>query len=256
MFSIHRMGCACRHDQSFVLDRPRGYDGYLMLFVKTKAEFVIGGETHRVEPNTFIIYDRFTPQYYKACEGDYINDWLQFDSSEHLASGIGVRFDEPVFIGESVDVSMYFKLIADCYYRTDNLRTAGYLIKALLTEVFSGSVDTNDSDIAHYRELLDLRRRIYSAPQEDWTVERMAASMNVSEPYLHLLYKKAFGVTCNRDVINSRIEQAQHYLSYSEMTIEEIAFACGYRSTIHFSRQFKQVSGVTPSDWRKEETTA
>ena len=189
MFSIHRMGCGCSHDQSFVFDRPRGYDGYLMLFVKTKAEFVINGKACRVEPNTFIIYDRFTPQYYKACEGEYVNDWIQFDSSENLASGIGVRFDEPVFIGESVDVSMYYKLIADCYYRTDNLRTAGYLIKALLTEVFSGCVDTGDTDIAHYRELLDLRRRIYSVPQEDWTVERMAASMNVSEPYMHLLYK-------------------------------------------------------------------
>ena len=81
----------------------------------------------------------------------------------------------------------------------------------------------------------------------------MASQLNISEPYLHLLYKKAFGVTCNQDVINSRIEQAQRYLSYSAMTVEEVAYACGYRNAVHFSRQFKQFAGVTPSEWRKNE---
>ncbi|MBR6101445.1 MAG: helix-turn-helix transcriptional regulator [Ruminococcus sp.] len=255
MFNINRMGCGCRHDGSFVLDRPRGYDGYLMLFVKTHAEFVIGGKAYRFEPNTFIIYDRNTPQYYKACENEYINDWIQFDTSENLASATGVHFDEPVYIGESIDVSQYYKLIADCYYRTNNLKTAGYLIKALLAEIFSPGDNKTDSAIAHYRELLDLRRKIYSAPDEDWSVERMASQLNISEPYLHLLYKKAFGVTCNQDVINSRIEQAQHYLAYSGMTIEDVAFSCGYKNTVHFSRQFKQVAGVTPSQWRKSGST-
>ena len=29
------MGCGCRHDSSFVFDHPQGYDGYLVLFIKT-----------------------------------------------------------------------------------------------------------------------------------------------------------------------------------------------------------------------------
>ena len=251
MFSINRMGCSCRHDGSFVLDRPRGYDGYLMLFVKTRADFVIGGRLIRFEPNTFIIYNRNTPQYYKACEDEYVNDWIQFDCSENLAASVGVRYDEPVYIGESIDVSQYFKLIADCYFRTGNMRTAGYLIKALTAEVFAEGHNPEDCSIAHYRELLDLRRRIYSAPSKEWCIGVMASELNISEPYLHLLYKKAFGTTCNQDVINSHIEQAQHYLSYSEKTIEEVAYACGYSNTVHFSRQFKQLTGLTPSQWRK-----
>ncbi|MBR4555155.1 MAG: helix-turn-helix transcriptional regulator [Ruminococcus sp.] len=251
MFTIDRMGCGCRHDSSFVLDRPKGYEGYLMLFVKTRADFVIGGASYRFEPDTFIIYNKYTPQYYKACDAEYVNDWIQFDCSDNLEASTGVRFDVPVYIGQSIDISQYFKLLADCYYRTGNLRTAGYIIKAMLTEIFSVRQDREDMTTAHYRELLDLRRNIYSAPEEDWSVERMAAQLNVSEPYLHLLYKKAFGVTCNQDVINSRIEQAQRYLSYSGMTVEEVAFSCGYKNTVHFSRQFKQVSGVAPSQWRK-----
>ena len=253
MFDIRAMGCACRHDKSFVFDRPKGYDGYLLLFVKTKADFVIDGRTYHFEPNTFLIYDRLTPNYYKASGGDYINDWIQFDTTENLPAAVGTRFNEPVYIGESVDISQYFKLIAECYFRTKNMRSAGYLIKAMLSEVFSVDEHRPETDTAHYRELTALRRRIYSTPDRDWTIENMAAQLNISEPYLHLLYKKAFGITCNQDVINSRIEQAQRYLSYSAMTVEEVAYACGYRNAVHFSRQFKQFAGVTPSEWRKNE---
>lgn len=225
-----------------------------MLFVKTKAIFVIGGETFNVEPNTFIIYDKNSPQYYKACENEYINDWIQFECSENISDSINIVFDRPIYVGESVNVSQYFQLIADCYYRTGNMQTAGFLIKALLSELYETASSHDEASIAHYRELLDLRRKIYALPSEEWSVEKMAQEISVSEPYLHLLYKKAFGVTCTADVIKSRIEAAQHYLAYTEMTIEEVAFTCGYKNAVHFSRQFRQMVNVSPSEWRKTNT--
>ncbi len=76
----------------------------------------------------------------------------------------------------------------------------------------------------------------------------MAQELNISESYLHLLYKKAFGVTCTKDVINSRIELAERYLAYSGMTVEEVAYACGYKNVVHFSRQFKQIIGRSPRE--------
>ena len=252
MFNIFRMGCGCRHDGDFVHDRPEGFEGYLMLFVKTRAAFTINGERIITEPNTFLIYDKNTPQLYEAVDNEYINDWIQFDCTESLTSGVDIRFAEPVFIGESIDISQYFRLIGDCYFRTKNKKTSGYLIKAILSEVFSAEQSPEDSSIAHYRELLDLRGRIYASPDEDWSIKRMAQLINISEPYLYRLYKKAFGVTCAADVINSRIEQAQHYLSYSKLGVEEIAFECGYKNTVHFSRQFKQLTGMSPSEWRKK----
>ncbi len=244
------MGCGCRHDGDFVLDRPAGYDGYLVLFVKTKAEFVICGKCIETEPNTFIIFNRGTPQYYSACESEYINDWIQFSCTEQLISEISVVFDTPLHIGDAINVSQYFQLIADCYYRTNNSQAAGHLILAMLSDVFSECNGDEQAAVAHHRELLDLRRKIYAQPMDDWCVERMAAMINVSTPYLHALYKKAFGITCTADVISSRIEQAQRFLLYTSMTVEEIAFKSGYKTSVHFSRQFKSVTGMSPTQWR------
>ena len=253
MFRVRRMGCSCRHDGDFVLDSPKGFENYLCLFVKTHALFVINGVEHYTEPDTFIIYDKATPLYYKAVRDEYINDWIEFECSDNLEADTGLVFASPYPVGERVNVSQYFRLIADCYYKAQNHHAAGYLVKAMLSDVFS-NVTGESASLPHYRELLDLRRRIYAEPNEDWTVGLMSSMINVSEPYLPLIYKKAFGITCNADVINSRIEAARHYLECSQMTIEEIAFECGYKNPVHFSRQFKQVCDLSPLAYRKQNT--
>ena len=253
MFTIFRMGCGCRHDKDFIFDRPNGIDGYLMLFVRTRAQFLIKGERVITEPDTFIIFDRSAEIYYGAYESEYINDWIRFDSNEPLTGVTGAElFNKPIQTDGRVDVAQYFRLISDCYYRSDNKQTEGLLIKALINEVFSAEAEREiDGSAAHYRELLDLRGQIYAAPEEEWSISRMAKLINISEPYLYRLYKKAFGVTCAADVINSRIEQARHYLSYSDLGVEEIAFICGYKNPVHFSRQFKQITGHSPKEWRR-----
>ena len=45
-----------------------------------------------------------------------------------------------------------------------------------------------------------------------------------------------------------RIELAERYLAYSGMTVEEVAYACGYKNVVHFSRQFKQIIGRSPRE--------
>ena len=199
MFEIQRMGCSCRHDSSFLLDQPQGYDVYLMLFVKTRAVFRLDGEYRLAEPSTFILYDRNTPLYYGASGGDYINDWALFDCTEPLQAEAKVRFNELIPIGEQIDLPQYFQLIADSFFRGANTNSAGLLIRAMLTEIFSAPVSKGWTDLPHYRELLDLRRQLYAQPDLDWDAQKMAQQVNISVPYLHALYKKAFGVTCAAD---------------------------------------------------------
>lgn len=252
MFEIQRMGCSCRHDAGFVFDVPQGYDGYLVLFVKSRAYFRFGSETVFAEPGTFIIYDRGTPLHYGAAGGDYVNDWMLFDCAEALCPDIAVAFNKLVYVGEQINIPQYFQLIADCYFRGKNPQTVSHLVRAMLSEIFREMPEQTGAELPHYRELLDLRRQIYAQPGANWNMQNMAKMLNISMPYLHALYKKAFSTTCMADVIRSRMEQAQQYLNNPGMTVEEIAFACGYSSGVHFSRQFKKEIGLSPQQWRKQ----
>ena len=254
MFEIQRMGCSCRHDPGFVFDLPQGYDAYLMLFVKTRAFFRFGNVTELVEPGTFIVYDRNTPLLYGASGGDYINDWMLLTCDEPLDPETAVHFNELVYIGEQINVPQYFQLIADCFFRSKNPLTVMHLVRAMLSEVFRDAPDS--AELPHYRELLDLRRQIYAQPSTGWNMQQISRMLNISTPYLHALYKKAFDTTCMADVTKSRMERAQQYLRTSDKTVEEIAFACGYSSGVHFSRQFKKEIGLSPQQWRLQERQA
>ena len=71
--------------------------------------------------------------------------------------------------------------------------------------------------------------------------------------YTHLsnLFSTVEGVTIERYFINQKIEKTRELLVYDELTLTEIADRLGYSSVAHLSRQFKKVTGMTPSQFKQ-----
>lgn len=99
------------------------------------------------------------------------------------------------------------------------------------------------------RMLRELRHKIMEHPDEDWTVQRMAARLYVSESYLFQLYRQCFGVSPAQDVSLIRAERARAMLS-DGMPVSFVAERCGYSSVYSFIRSFKRVTGTTPGQYR------
>lgn len=62
------------------------------------------------------------------------------------------------------------------------------------------------------------------------------------------------GVTIARYVVLQKIERVKELIRYNELTLSQIADQLGYSSVAHLSAQFKQVTGVTTSGYKKEST--
>ncbi|MFD1143119.1 helix-turn-helix domain-containing protein [Larkinella insperata] len=71
--------------------------------------------------------------------------------------------------------------------------------------------------------------------------------------YLSHLFSAVEGLTIEKYVIAQKIEKVKEYLRYGELTLSEIAWRLGYSSTQHLSNQFKQLVGLTPSDFKRTE---
>jgi len=69
--------------------------------------------------------------------------------------------------------------------------------------------------------------------------------------YLSNLFSSVEGVTIEQYFINQKVEKAKELMVYDELTLTEIAFRLGYSSVAHLSRQFKKVTGQTPSEFKK-----
>jgi len=73
---------------------------------------------------------------------------------------------------------------------------------------------------------------------------------------LSSLFSSVEGVTVEHYFIHQRVERVKELLKYGEMPLKEIAWDLGYSSTQHLSNQFRQVTGMSPSEFRKLGTAA
>jgi AraC-like DNA-binding protein len=68
---------------------------------------------------------------------------------------------------------------------------------------------------------------------------------------LAALFSESQGITIEQFLITQKIERIKELLIYDELNITEIAWKMGYSSSAHLSGQFKKITGLTPSFFRK-----
>jgi AraC-like DNA-binding protein len=69
---------------------------------------------------------------------------------------------------------------------------------------------------------------------------------------LSKLFSDVEGITIEKYMINQKIEKAKELLIYGELNINEIAISLGYSSSQHLSTQFKTITGLSPSEFKKD----
>ena len=120
-------------------------------------------------------------------------------------------------------------------------------------QAISDKKEASKSNYTDYKEqIYRLRRNIISDPQKNWGVDKMARDMGISRSHLQRLYKQMFSVSVKDDVITARIKRAMQLLAHTNMRVQEIAEMCGYNNDNHFMRQFKEKTGLTAAQYRKE----
>lgn len=81
----------------------------------------------------------------------------------------------------------------------------------------------------------------------DYLVERIGLSYT----YISALFSKVEHLTLERYIILHKIEKAKELIEYEELTLSEIANQLGYSSVHYLSNQFRQITGVSVTEYRK-----
>lgn len=71
--------------------------------------------------------------------------------------------------------------------------------------------------------------------------------------YLANIFSVAEGITIEKFIIRHKIEKAKELLRYQEITLTEIANKLHYSSVAHLSNQFKKVTGLTPTSFKRSQ---
>jgi len=69
--------------------------------------------------------------------------------------------------------------------------------------------------------------------------------------YLADIFSKTKGITIEHFIILHKIERVKELIIYDDLNLTEISYKMHYSSVAHLSRQFKKVTGLTPTAFKK-----
>jgi len=97
---------------------------------------------------------------------------------------------------------------------------------------------------------------IHYAPEQDKPLLSQYLQQQLGRDYgtLSAVFVTQKGLTIEQYAIQQRIERAKELLLYGELNLNEISWKLGYSSVQHLSAQFKKITGLTPSAFRKQGT--
>lgn len=79
----------------------------------------------------------------------------------------------------------------------------------------------------------------------------ISEKLNYDYTYLSNLFSEVKGITIQQYIINHKIERVKELLLYDELNLTEISSKLHYSSVSHLSNQFKKVTGLSPSHFKK-----
>lgn len=251
---IHAMGTGFRHESDFHILRPNGSGDNLLVIFKTPAFAAVDGKRVDVPADTAILYSKNAPQDYGACGTEYINHWVHFecDESDIFFDSLGIVFNRPAPVGEVSAVESLLELLR-IESLSDSVKSrecCALLLRLILAQALAGSRSRPANP--HSEELKRLRAEIYGAPGRKFSINDLAAGLSLSPAYFQTLYRSEFGVSCYEDVLRAKTGLAEYYLSGTSMTVREIAELCGFDNDVHFMRQFRQRTGKTALEYRRD----
>ncbi|MBR3250870.1 MAG: helix-turn-helix domain-containing protein [Erysipelotrichaceae bacterium] len=88
--------------------------------------------------------------------------------------------------------------------------------------------------------------------EEDITISQLADSINMSVSYLSHLFSKIAGFSIWDYVVSKRIYEAQKLLLNTNENVITIASRCGFNNSAYFNKRFRELTGMTPKEYRKK----
>lgn len=86
---------------------------------------------------------------------------------------------------------------------------------------------------------------------EKISLEDIAKELYITKEHLSRLFKKEMGITISEYIIKIKIEEAKKMLISTDHNILDIAQLLNFANSSHFSNSFKKITGVSPTDYRK-----
>ncbi len=248
------------------------HDCRLIYVVEGCCDMVLDGRKYRVGENDAIYLPPYTTYAargatsatFEVIHFDLTGKYAEYVDSLQtlLPSELSAckRLEQEVFapfhavmIVESIDLhalleSMKGHIVLPTPYARD--RASGVMKEILLQLIEEHERERDVSPLAG--KILDYVYEHYT--DAEVTNQDIAARFGYHPYHISRVLRKETGKTLKAFIISYRLKVASNMLSLTDMTIADVARACGFESQSYFSKMFREEFGITPGDYRKAHT--
>lgn len=239
--------------------RPRGRLDYQLLYIASgKAHFHFDDKEQVVTAGHMVLYRPKEPQKYEYYGEDQTEVyWVHFTGGnvKNVLRSYGLTDDKRVFYcGSGLDYQNLFRTMINelqmCKVNyAEMLEMYLRQIFIMLQRYFLNSLKT---DNAHVVEEINKATLYFNEHySEDISIDEYAQNNHVSVSWFIRNFKQCTGSTPMQYILSKRIYNAEILLHDSTYNVTEIAEIVGYDNPLYFSRIFKKVKGISPSEYRK-----
>jgi AraC family transcriptional regulator len=132
---------------------------------------------------------------------------------------------------DSVEQAMAVALIKD------------HAIRHRLVQISRGGL--GQARLRRVSELVDARLA------DELSLHEMAQAAGLSTAHFARMFRKSTGQTPHQFVLRQRLERAKSMLRTPDMRVLAVAVACGFKTQQHFAQVFRDVCGVSPTEYRQ-----
>lgn len=128
-----------------------------------------------------------------------------------------------------------------------------------LTKNFSILLSMAVHNISSYSQdsysFLEIINYIDSHLSQPILIENLAEMMGYNVNYFSSKFKKVFDLPPQIFILKKRLNTSIKYLAETDLSIEQIAYSCGFNSCAYYIRQFKNEFLMTPKQFRADKST-
>jgi AraC-like DNA-binding protein len=252
--------------------QPRHYfgpavrDHYLLHYILAGSGFfAVNSQRYYLKKGQgFLIYPEIVTYYEADGEDPWHYVWVGFNGlkAETHLDAAGFSPENPILtkrVGNKLD-DYLLTLVqtaeehndkGDNYGKTLHLQGLLYLLISEMIENRApnrGPLTNGDIQDVYIRKALEFIKNNYS---RHINVQMIAESLSLSRSYLAVLFKERLKIGPRDYLLHFRVERACDLLRNPLLSIGDVARSVGYDDPLAFSKMFKKVKGLSPSQFRK-----
>ena len=240
--------------KSGMVHRPNGTNDYLLMHFHTPVQAEVNGSMQSLPCHSFIIWRPGIPHHFGNQRISWLHSWIHCDGRilEAALRNAHLPLDRPIQLPNAKLTEKYLWEISSeisAHTRPDDV------ILENLLEIWIRQLSRHinaDSQTAIPARLRVARLFLEQKLAGIVRLSEVAAAAHLSASHFSAEFKKYFGISPMRYLLELRLKQAAYRLQDINTNITETTRAVGFQDALYFSRQFKRLFGVSPRLYRQK----